>query len=469
MRFVRTINKLMRKIFTTVFLANMVLIAMAQENDPFSRYGLGQSVPATNVTNRAMGGVSVAYSDFFKNSINFSNPATYSNFAYYSKKVNYPGRVIFDAGLDIDSRTLQQKGNSGESYNSANFIVNYLYFGVPVWRNADASQTLGVAFGLKPVTRINYKVQQQGIRVTDTATTIYEGSGGLNQVTIGAGYKNKGFSIGFNTGYQFGRKETNTDVLILNDTLYHYFSRSATNSTFGGLELQLGTQYEINLSDSAMRNGKKELKSRFLRLGATYTFNGNLSGKQSVLRMVSDQYPFNPISNSRIDTVFKQTDQSGSVNVPATLNLGLHYDEFGWSAGAEYESTDWTSFKSFGQTDAVGKSYKLRVGGHFWPAYFSSDNSKSLGFFSNLIYRAGFYTGREYITADGDLPVWGVTFGAGIPLRKTNNYTNQSTIINLNAEFGKIGNSTNKYNESFFRLSLGFSLADIWFIKRKYD
>src|SRR5438045_244471 len=36
-------------------------------------------------------------------------------------------------------------------------------------------------------------------------------------------------------------------------------------------------------------------------------------------------------------------------------------------------------------------------------------------------------------------------------------------------EFSKRGNSQNLVQENIFRLSLGFALSDLWFIKRRYD
>ena len=48
----------------------------AQENSPYSRYGLGDIVPKTNIVSRGMGGISAGYSDY--QSINFINPASYS-------------------------------------------------------------------------------------------------------------------------------------------------------------------------------------------------------------------------------------------------------------------------------------------------------------------------------------------------------------------------------------------------------
>ncbi|MEK7225992.1 MAG: hypothetical protein AAB221_09945, partial [Bacteroidota bacterium] len=50
----------------------------SQDNSPYSRYGIGDIVPNTNILSRGMGGVSAAYSDIL--SINFSNPASYASF-----------------------------------------------------------------------------------------------------------------------------------------------------------------------------------------------------------------------------------------------------------------------------------------------------------------------------------------------------------------------------------------------------
>ena len=80
----------------------------------------------------------------------------------------------------------------------------------------------------------------------------------------------------------------------------------------------------------------------------------------------------------------------------------------------------------------------------------------------------GVQYGKDYIKVDGDLPIWGFTAGASLPMRKAA-YTNQYSMINLGLEYGQRGNSENQVRESFFRFSLGLSLSDLWFVKRKYD
>jgi hypothetical protein len=68
-----------------------------QDNSPYSRYGVGDLVPPTNIINRALGGISAGYTDFL--SINFNNPASYSSFQSVKElksKKQYSGRALLD-------------------------------------------------------------------------------------------------------------------------------------------------------------------------------------------------------------------------------------------------------------------------------------------------------------------------------------------------------------------------------------
>ncbi|MEI9807151.1 MAG: hypothetical protein WDO16_04250 [Bacteroidota bacterium] len=91
-------------------------------------------------------------------------------------------------------------------------------------------------------------------------------------------------------------------------------------------------------------------------------------------------------------------------------------------------------------------------------------------YFGNVAYRAGFFFGPDYIKVKEKLPVWGATFGLGLPLRNYNRQTPwQATMINLAFEYIKRGNDQNILKENMFRISVGFSLSDFWFIKKQYD
>ena len=54
------------------------LSANSQDNSPYSRYGIGNMVPSTNITSRGMGGLTAGYWDYY--AVNMNNPASYSSF-----------------------------------------------------------------------------------------------------------------------------------------------------------------------------------------------------------------------------------------------------------------------------------------------------------------------------------------------------------------------------------------------------
>ena len=104
------------------------------------------------------------------------------------------------------------------------------------------------------------------------------------------------------------------------------------------------------------------------------------------------------------------------------------------------------------------------MGGQILP---NAASAKS--YWSRVTYRAGLTFGKDYVKVDDeDLPTWGASIGFGLPMRPPS-YTNQYSIINTSFEFGQRGNNSNPIRENFFKVSIGLTLSDIWFIKRKYD
>ncbi|MEI2747530.1 MAG: hypothetical protein V9E88_02065 [Ferruginibacter sp.] len=135
----------------------------AQENSPYSRYGLGDIVPSQNIINRGMGGVSAAYSDYglvgAPFNLNITNPASLGNL---SNSRNY-SNTIFDFGGEVDIRTLKST-TSTEKYKATNAVISYLQVGFPIStrKMENRGMSWGLSFGLKPLTRINYKIEQNG-------------------------------------------------------------------------------------------------------------------------------------------------------------------------------------------------------------------------------------------------------------------------------------------------------------------
>ncbi len=439
--------------------------AVAQENSPYSRYGLGDIVPAQNIVTRGMGGIAAGYS---WQGVNFVNPASYGNLNYLppaqARFYNIiPSVTIFDFGFEVNTRTLKQIDPAAK-YTATSPIISYVQLGLPV-RLKKANKRgifLGMNFGLRPVSRINYKIATiERLPGIDSIGTLYEGNGGVSEALFGAGIRIKDFNFGFNTGYRFGNKTYSTKLSFLNDTVYHYQSNSETSSNFGGMFLSLGTQYEWRFNKAKDGSG-----GSILRLGAYASLKQTMTGKQEVLRQTFKYDADNGIY--QVDSVFKNS-VNGSVQYPSNWGAGFTYrDSAGhWTFGADYEMYNWSGYNFFGQKDNVQNTWKIRAGAEYLPA--ESGRTPYNKFFSFVKYRAGFYYGPSYINLGKSMPEYGISLGAGIPLKlRRSGYETQSSYLNTAIEFGNRANKNSNLRESFFRISFGLSLSDIWFNRSKY-
>jgi hypothetical protein len=439
--------------------------ASAQENSPYSRYGIGDLYPSQNIVNRGFGGLTAAYTDPAGQSINFSNPASYADF---KRLKGVGGVVLYDLGFSIDSRSLRSKLPL-KKYSSASFIPSYISLGVPIGKG------LGGAIGLRPYSRINYSIiSNTRINGIDSAQYLYEGSGGLNQAFIGIGKKWGNFSVGFNTGYMFGKRQTNTRLNIVNtDTAYPpYYMKSNTETTtyFGKPFLSLGVLYDIKLRSIPLQPNKLKV-DYWLRLGATAMLGQTYNASQDLLR---ETFEYDASGGAvTIDSVYKTTGTAVKIKTPSSYTIGAVFHKTlsaqggsfdAWTFGAEFETSKWTQYRFNGLSDKLSDYWQVRLGGQWIPS------TTSTTFFGRSTMRLGINYGRDYINADNNgLKTFSGTVGLGVSVRQRSMLSQQFTVINTALEFGKRGTNVNNVTESFFRLSVGLSLSDLWFIKRKYD
>lgn len=443
----------------------------AQENAPFSRYGLGDIYPSQNIATRGMGGTAVTY--FHDQAINSVNPASYSSMRYVKLYGGSKGALIsYDIGISIDARTLRSN-DPANSYHSTNFIPSYIHLGIPLSAKADArKRNVGLVFGLKPATRINYSVQNIERTSIDSMRTLYEGKGGMNQVFAGIGKKIGNLSIGFNGGYEWGRKQIGTKINFLNDSVGYYSSNSAEKTDYWGLYLMPGISYNMKLSEITRKNYSYS-EAVFLRLAGSGTFSHNLKATSDTLR---ETYADDATIGIRpIDTIYYVNRIEGNISIPVTYNVGIQLSKkyivgkeavaSKWSVAAEYSAGKWSDYRFYGKADDhLIDSWMFRVGGEIIPTVTSTR------LWNRATYRLGYYTGVDYINADGNkYKVHAFTLGFGFNIKKWTSYDNQSTFVNTAIEFGKRGSDVNNITENFFKFSVGFSLSDLWFTRRKYE
>lgn len=451
-----TTNKILTVFILFIILKNN---SIAQSNSPYSRYGLGDLNTNINILNRGMGGASIGFgSDRF---LNTSNPASYSWLGEPLSKIPDFGKLIsFEVGTEFNGRSLKQQNPIGK-YRANDLVFNYMQLGMQLSKNGN----WGLTFGLMPLAREAYKIEtRKRITNVDSAQTIFEGNGGANKVFVGTGYRFKNLSLGFNTGYIFGKKNTTTNLQLLSDSIIYYESSSLSKVNYGSFFLQTGFLYNHILINNAK-------KGRYLRFGGTYELQNSLRANQDIERLVYENSNTNN-PGSAVDSIFVQKDVKGRIILPSTYGLGISYvneeKETGKSVilALDYVATGWNNYRFYGQPDQVQNNWTVKSGIQWTPARYGKN------YWGKVSYRTGFNIGRDYIKAGGDLPVYAFTLGFGLPVPSGNKRTGDAITtpaINIALEAGKRGNNQNNLTENFVRIALSVSLADVWFFRRKYE
>lgn len=447
----------------------------AQENSPFTRYGIGDLFANSQVQYNGMGGMTAAQGlsqvygqpNFSSTPINTGNPASYGQLRTLAD--NGGGLVTYELGLLADVRSLKAKGTT-KSYSSTNFMPSYFAMAFPLHEKG-----LGMALGFKPVSRINYDLSESHLlstRASDSVINQYTGEGGISQVFLGVGKAFGNFRVGVNGAYNFGKKDIKTITLLRNTDFPYLASTKRTLTHYRGITWNAGMQYTAKLIEET--NPVSKIKNMYtLDLGV----NGSISQRLMVSR---DMYVYriagsidNPVSAVG-DTVSVQEGQKDKIVLPASISGGFMVNNYigglqRFGAGAEYNYTNWASYRDIGNVadTALVNSWMVRVGGYLIP-----DPLRGNSTFALARYSLGGYLGKDYIAAGtvskAGYDVMALTFGIAFKLRKQM-YSNQSSLINTAFEVGRRSASDSNLSENFYKLSVGFSLSDLWLRKRRYD
>ncbi|MCF3110762.1 hypothetical protein LL912_18405 [Niabella sp. CC-SYL272] len=447
-----------KRIAAAVCLTGFGFVTNAQDNSPYSRYGLGDEISSSSATSRGMGGVSAAYNSY--SSVNYANPASYAFFLSITEpgtRKQLQGRAILDIGIEGTGRTLIDKSQQSR-FTSSNLIFNRISLGIPLRRN------WGMALGLRPLNRISYKIQntsgplrdENTGEAIDSAITVFEGSGGTYLASLGTGVKfalakNHYLSLGINGGYLFGSKDYTQHRNLINDSTVYHTGIWDAKTSMGGIYADAGLQYQGKVSDKL-----------FLGIGVY----GNWQQK------INTNFAHTSSAVDNTTGAVQIVDSSGfksTLRYPSNLTAGFILQkaqtqtEAGWLFGADFTTTNWQQYRENNLPDtAVASNWKLKIGAEFSPV-------TKKNYLSQMYYRIGFFTGPDYIKLRGEqLPLYGVTAGIGLPLANYNQQARgQATMINLGLEYMKRGSSKSVLQENMYRVTVGFSLTDMWFGKRR--
>ena len=431
-----------RIIAALTFVCSLVIghLSFSQASSPYSRYGLGYVHSPVFSANKGMGEVAAAYASSIN--INFANPASYASLT----------RTTIEFGMNVDGSTIHAQ-DSNYKATSANINHFALAF-VPTPKH----NNFAISIGLLPYTHINYTfIQNFNDSALGPFREVYGGKGSLYQVYAGGAYKVKGFSIGANLGFLFGKLDYQKTITFP-DTLYAYSTRNISSMNVKSFVYTVGVQYQRLIFHSS--NEPDARTDIFMTLGA---YGSGGMKMQAKLSNYWDRFTVDPTYGViTVDTAQASFNQKATVNLPFNIGTGVMFgNERFWMLGADFKFMNWAKYSSPLNNGGLGNSWRVSFGGQVTPKYDEVDKKKYL---SRVQYRAGVYFGKSEINFNGNqLNEVGGTICLGFPFKSVAH-------LNLTGDFGSRGGSDKTVlRETYYRITFGFVLNDIWFIKRKFD
>lgn len=418
---------MIKKLIIPVFLfLNSISFAQQGTSSPYSFYGIGDVKFKGTAENRAMGGLTI-YSDSIH--LNIQNPATYSILKL----------TTFSLGGTYLTSNLSTSNQSEKARRTA---VDYLAVGLPLGK-------FGVGFGLMPYSSVGYNIQSNIAATANNPQEIkqYSGTGGINKVFFGVGYAlTKKLSVGIDYSYNFGKIQTYSFRFIEG---IQYGTREKNLSDITGGTLTAGVNFNTPIN--------KKLNG-FVSL--TYSPDSKLSSLNS-RNIATIQY-----SSSGAEIIVEPLDvnvANTNLTIPSKLAIGFGVGQNKkWMLGTEitYQKSS-NMGNRFNDINNVNyeNSTRFAIGGFYIPNY----NTFSK-YYDKIIYRGGLrYENTGLIINNTSVKDYAVTAGMGLPLMGV--FSN----INIGLEYGQRGTtSANLVQENYTNISIGFSLNDKWFQKRRY-
>ena len=420
-----------KRLINTCFLVLCATVMFAQSgsNSPYTRYGYGQLSDQSFGNSKAMGGLSYGLRDGFQ--INASNPASYSAVDSLT--------FLFDAGMSLQNANFKE---GAVQTNAKNSTVDYIAMQFRLFEG------MGFSAGFLPYSIVGYNMSQtyelgtdglgNSIQVLDT----YTGTGGLQQVYAGVGYKVfKNLSLGVNFSYLFGE-------------ISHSIATSFNNSNaFSSVRTDKITVSDYKL-DFGMQFSQKLGEKHVVNLGAVYSLGHDLN---STGYKYLETYS---MSNSSLQSQSVDTLQN-AFSLPHTFGVGFTYVyDKRLTVGLDYTQQKWADINFFNKQGAFTDRSKLSFGAEFVP----KRNSKN--YFNRIRYRLGAYYSDPYakVNENEGAREYGASFGFGFPIFRSN------SILNISGQYINVKPKVaGMLEENYLKINVGLTFNERWFMKWKVD
>lgn len=404
-------------------------VSWSQDNtaSPYSYYGLGEIKFKGTHDVRAMGGVSI-FNDSIQ--LNIANPASFSRLR----------STAFTVGA---TSSFTAFSNATDNEKAKRTSIDYLAIGFPYGK-------FGFTFGIMPYSAVGYKIENTKLQTDNTERNSRNlGNGNINKIYVGAAYNfSKKLSFGFDLGYNFGDITTEYVESIYAPIVLQMRSRERNNSKLKGVSLNTGFLYKTKI------NAKLDFNA-----GIIYHPTANLTS-ENVRKIATIIYNINGAELISEENDIPVNDTKMKIPAKFTFGVGVGSNKK-WALGSEVTFSNNSEMTNrFGDIENVTfeNATKIAIGGFYIPKHDSFGN-----YFSRVAYRGGFrYENTGLVINNTSINDYAFTFGLGLPLGLSK--------INLGVEYGKKGSRTNGLiEENYVNVTVGLSLSDLWFIKRKID
>lgn len=425
--------KILHKLILAVVLLSIGSNSAAQVkiSSPYSIYGIGDLYGSGSQMNMALGGAVSAFSSPYF--INSSNPASYMAFDSNS--------FVVDASFNLRSGTIK---TTEESQKTRFGTISNLAFGLPVkkwWR---------ASIGVLPVSQVGFDMQTtEYVPNVGNSVNMYSGSGGLNKAYFGNAFSPfKNFSIGANISYIFGNIVKEAALTFPDSTTY-------ANTMVRHTASLRKVTYDFGLIY------RKDLKEgKYIQLGLTYAPAQQLNGNDE---KITYTYAYNATNNTEVtkDTINLETSDTKLVQLPTSVGAGVQFGVTNrWFAITGITWQKWSEFRYLGVDPGMLNNLRISLGAQFRPSVTSMGK-----YYQRINYRAGLrFQQGNLVVQDTRINDFGVSLGVGLPMKKSN------STINIAFEVGSKGTTANGLiQENYMRLTIGASLQERWFLKRRFN
>lgn len=451
-------------VFFILLFSSFISLSQSFSLSPYSKFGIGDLT-----TTSFQPGIGMGYTSISQRSnryINDANPASISAIDTLS----------FLSEFSLVGRNHSIK-NAYSSTSTTNTDISFFAMAFPIKKG------WGTSIGLNPYSNVGYKISDYENIDTLAMSTTYKGDGGFNEVFLNNGFKlfnlNKikkvneniqriniqNLSIGIRTSYIFGSLDRYSTA-IFNDEKYVFDLYKTERILVSDFTYKLGLQYEI--SEQEVKSGFRTNKYKFC-IGLTFDNQNNLNAKQTSL--ITKYLTLNGYITK--DTIENAVNKKGTIQTPMFIGTGISFtsnDKL--TLALDIKMQQWSKVKFWGENPNLNNAIFIGTGIQYIP-----DPYKFYDYWKIVNYRLGTYYNQTYLNINNtNINEIGITFGLGIPITKTNKGEVTTVrqklppMINLSFTYGSRGTTENNLlKENFLQFSIGLSLYDIWFIKRKYN